>query len=439
MTETTKIKDRDKDTILRALRAGVVPVRGLQHVQVGRAGEVQALLEDVEGIAGGGAAIRFVIGQFGAGKTFFLHLVRAIALEKKLVCLHADLTPDRRLQGSGGQARALYNELAKNMATRAKPEGGALASVVERFVSGALQEARAAEQDPEEVIHQKLAALSEMVGGYDFAAVVAAYWRGHDQGDEELKSAAVRWLRGEYATKSEARSALGVRTIVDDAAFYDHLKLLARFVRLAGFNGLFVCLDEMVNLYKLTNTKARNSNYEQVLRVLNDVLQGSVEGLGFLMCGTPELLQDPRRGLYSYEALETRLAENRYADAEMVDLSGPVIRLAGLSREDLLVLLGKLRHVYAGGDPTRYLVPDDALTAFMTHCEERIGEAYFQTPRATVREFVNLLAVLEQNPGTDWRALVGRVQLGDEESAGATDDASPGADAGDDELASFQL
>lgn len=406
-----RIRPKERDAILNSLRAGVVPRVGQQHIQVGRANEVTALIADIDRIADGGSAIRFAIGEYGAGKTFFLNLIRSIAMERKLVTVHADLSPDRRLHATGGQARSLYAELMRNMATRTRPEGGALPSVVERFVSDALTDAASRDAAPELVIRERLASLEEMTGGYDFAQVVATYWQAHDTGNEQLKTDCVRWLRGEFSTKTDARAAVGVRTIIDDASFYDHLKLLARFVRLAGFAGLLVCLDELVNLYKLANSQARNSNYEQILRILNDCLQGSAEGLGFVLGGTPDLLMDTRRGLYSYAALQSRLAENSFAGGDLVDYSGPVLRLANLTPEDMLVLLGRLRHVYAAGDPDAYLLPDDALEAFMTHCSGRVGDAYFRTPRTTIKEFVNLLAVLDQNPDTPWDALIDRVEL----------------------------
>jgi hypothetical protein len=443
-----RIRPRDRDAILQSLRAGVVPRVGQQHIQVGRAEEVRALLDDIARIADGGSAIRFVIGEYGSGKTFFLQLVRSIALEKRLVTLHADLGPDRRLHATGGQARSLYAELMRNLATRAKPDGGALSSVVERFVSAALAEAMERSVTADVVIHERLESLTELVGGYDFSSVVAAYWRGHDTGNEQLKTDAIRWLRGEFVTRTDARAALGVRTIVDDASIYDHLKLFARFVRMAGFAGLLVCLDELVNLYKLANTQARNSNYEQLLRILNDSLQGSAVGLGFVLGGTPEFLLDARKGLYSYPALQSRLAENTFVADGLVDYSGPVLRLANLSQEDFYVLLTKLRHVYASGDSGVYLLPDEALTAFMAHCSTRVGDAYFRTPRTTIKEFVDLLAVLDQNRSVSWQDLIDQVEIAPE----ANPDLAPvpgeperdtrdgtGSPDGDDDLASFRL
>lgn len=428
------IRAKDRDAVIQSLRAGVVPRVGQHLIQVGRVKELEALMKDVERIADAGSGFRVVIGEYGSGKTFFLNLVRAIAMEKKLVTMHADLNPDRRLHATGGQARSLYAELAKNLSTRTKPDGGALPGIVEKFIAQAKSEAKTSGKPSEAIVRERLDHLSEMVNGYDFAEVIAAYCRGFDEGNEQLKSDAIRWLRGEFATKTDARAALGVRTIIDDASIYDQLKLLARFIRLAGYSGLMVCLDELVNLYKLANTQARNANYEQILRILNDSLQGSAEGLGIVLGGTPEFLMDTRRGLYSYTALQSRLAENTFAKAGMVDYSGPVLRLASLTPEDFYVLLNKLRHVYAGGDTAKYLVPDEAIPAFMAHCAQRLGEAYFRTPRTTITAFINLLAILEQNPTADWTELLGHVAV-EKDTGGAADTAVED----DDELASFKL
>lgn len=439
MTTTSSIKLKDRDLILQALAAGVVPKVGLQHVQVGRSAEIGAMVRDIDRIADGGSAVRFVIGEYGAGKTFFLNLLRLVALERKCVTLHADLAPDRRIHATGGQARGLYAEAVRNMSTRTKPDGGALPSVVERFVTECVREAEQRGEAVAKLIDERLLKLQEHVGGHDFAAVLKAYWRGSEEGDDVLKSSALRWLRGEYPTKTEARQALGVRSIIDDGDIYDGLKLLAAFVQLAGYTGLVVVFDEMVNLYKLQSAQARNQNFEQILRVLNDVLQGNVAGLGFVFGGTPEFLMDSRRGLYSYQALQSRLAENSFAKNGLVDHSGPVLRLQSLTPEDLLVLLGNIRSVFAQGDASRHLVPDEALPAFMEHCHKRIGEAYFRTPRNTIKAFVQFLAVIEQNPGVVWTDLIVGVDIARDLDA-ANDQATSDVEADDsDDLATLRL
>ena len=444
----TPISSRERDAAIQALRAGVVPRMGIRHVQVGRAREVEEALRDVNRVAEGGSAARFVIGEYGSGKTFFLTLVRTIAAERKLVIMHADLSPERRLHATGGHARTLCADLVQSMSTRTKPDGGALASVIERFLGDVRKQASTKVIDIGDLIRDRLDVVREGVAGFDFAEVVVRYWQGFEQGNEALKAAALRWLRAEYTLKTEAREALGVRTFIDDAGVYDHIKALSRLVRLAGYDGTLVVLDEMVNLYKLVNSQARNANYEQILRIVNDVLQGSTERLGFYFGGTPEFLLDTRRGLYSYEALRSRLAENSFARNGLVDLSGPVIRLQSLSGAETQILLERLRLLWAGGDTEKLPVPDAAIKAFLDHCSKKVGDAYFRTPRETIRAFLNLLAILEQNPGSDWATQVGSVDIAPDQPGSQLDnddDPAPPPAAGspanddDDSLASFQL
>lgn len=431
-----KLRPRERDSIIQSLKAGVTPKVGIQHIQVGRSKEVEALVSDIERISDGGATFRLIIGDYGAGKTFFLSVIRTIALEKKLVTVNADLAPDRRIHASAGQARNLYSELMRNLATRNKPEGNALTSVVEKFVTLARQQSDQSGESVESVIQSRLALLSDYVGGYDFAKVIEAYWRGYETDDEVLKSNAIRWLRAEFATKTDARQALGVRTIISDSSFYDNLKLMSLFVRQAGYLGLIVNLDEMVNLYKLSSTQARTSNYEQILRILNDCLQGSVSYLGFLLGGTPEFLLDPRRGLYSYEALQSRLAENSFAQkAGVIDYSSPSLHLASLTPEELYILLENIRHVYASGDPAKYLVPDQALEAFLFHCSNKVGDAYFRTPRNTIKAFADLLAVIDQNKTISWKDLIESLEIRQETASDMPEISSKV----NDDLASFTL
>lgn len=431
-----KIRSKERDAIIQSLKSGVTPKVGIQHIQVGRVNELKALIQDIDRISDGGSAFRLIIGEYGSGKTFFLSVVRSIALERKLVTVNADLSPDRRMHASGGQARNLYSELMRNMSTRNKSDGNALTSVVEKFITEARKEADLCGKSINSVIHEKLSSLSELVGGYDFAKVIEAYWVGHEQDNEVQKANAIRWLRAEYSTKTDARNDLGVRTIISDASFYDALKLMSLFVRQAGYQGLLVNLDEMVNLYKLNNTTARTSNYEQILRILNDCLQGTAEHLGFLLGGTPEFLLDPRKGLYSYEALQSRLAENSFAkQAGVIDYSSPALHLASLTPEELYILLKNLRHVYAEGDESKYLVPDESLKAFLKHCSQTIGDAYFRTPRSTIKAFLNMLAVIDQNSSISWNNLLSSVSIENEKPS----DVDLEVEESEDDLTDFKI
>lgn len=438
-----KIRPRVREAVIRALSAGVVPSQGIQYIQVGRAPEVKAMIRSIEAVADGGSIFRLVVGDYGAGKTFFLHLVRQLAFEHKLVTVHADFSPERRLVATAGQARNLYSELVSNMATRSRPDGNALGAIIEVFVGQAIKDAAVAGTAAHQLVEDRLAGLQDLVGGWDFAKVLSTYCHAHETGNDGKKQAALRWLRGEYTTKTEARKDLDVRTIVDDNMIYDALKLLARFMVIAGQGGLFVMLDEGVNLFKITNSQSRTANYEMILRILNDTLQGeaSAQGLGILIGITPEALYDHRRGLCSYDALNSRLAANRFAEETgLVDYNQPTIHLQNLSPEELFLLLGNIRNVFAGGDSEKQLIDDQGMKAFMQHCNQTIGAAYFKTPRETVRGFVNLLSMLDQYPDKSWRDFIDNLTIAEDVEPDYADIDDGALDAGrSDPLKDFTL
>ena len=410
-----KIKQRERDAIIQSLSAGVVPKIGLEFIQVGRKDEINAILSDLGRISNNGAAIRFVVGRYGSGKSFFLNLCRLVALQKKFVVAQADITLDKRLHSSDGQARALYTDLVHNFATRSKPEGGALAAIVERWISDIDYRLRQEGKSTEEIVthfHHELKVLQDLVSGYDFASVLGKYYEGFSSGNDILMNSAIRWLSGEYSTKTEARQDLGVRTIISDENIYNYLKLWARFVRLAGYSGLLVNIDEMgVLSHRLNNAQARNNNYEKILTILNDCLQGNVRDIGFVFAGIDEFMYDQRRGLASYEALERRLIRDTIKVEGLKDFSSPVIHLDNLSIEDTVVLLRNIRNVFAYDDPQKYLIPDEGITGYLNHCARTLGSDFYLTPGDIVRSYVRLLSILEQNPGISWEAVINNTKM----------------------------
>ena len=434
------ISKREANTILSSLAAGVTPRTGLRHIAVGRLKEVTALKQDLDQIGSGGAAVRFIIGRYGSGKSFLLQLLRTYALESKFVVADADFSPERRLFGSGDEALATYQELVRNLSTQTRPDGNALPTIIEKWISG-IQGKVAIEQQcvpgtPEFTqavqakIIQTLSGMQEMVHGFDFAQVINSYYRGHIEGDDALKSNAVRWLRGEFANKTEAYAALKVRAVIDKDNYYDYLKILAKFIRDVGYSGLIICLDEAAYLYKISNSISRKNNYEAILTIVNDCLQGKAGSIGFIFGGTPEFLEDQRRGLFSYEALRSRLSGNRFATAEMQDFSGPVLTLPSLTNEEIFVLLQKIREIYNGTAPVQIQVTDQAIQAFMEDALRRIGAREFTTPRELIRDFVSLLNLLVQYPDKSWREVVGSLTPA---TAGADPTAVSDKDQGEDD------
>jgi hypothetical protein len=406
------IPKREATTILNSLSAGVTPRVGLRHIAVGRLKEVTALKQDLDQIASGGATVRFVIGRYGSGKSFLLQLLRSYALDSKFVVADVDFSPERRLFGSGDEALATYRELARNLSTQTRPDGNALPTIIEKWISGIQSEVAVEQQCAtgsveffravQSKIFQTLSGMQEMVHGFDFAQVINAYFKGYIEGDDTLKNDAIRWLRGEFPNKTEAYAALKVRAIIDGDNYYDYLKILARFVRDVGYAGMLICFDEAAYLYKISNSISRKNNYEAILTILNDCLQGKAGSIGFIFGGTLEFLEDQRRGLFSYEALRSRLSTNRFATAEMQDLSGPVLVLPSLTNEEIFVLLQKIREIYNGTIPAQIQVNNSAIHNFMEDSLRRIGAREFTTPRELIRDFVSLLNLLVQYPDKSW-------------------------------------
>lgn len=414
-TPSRAVPRRISQAVLASLGAGVVPRIGLEHVAVGRKDEIAALLRDLETVGEGGAAFRLIVGRFGSGKSFLLQLLRNYALERGFAVADADLSPERRLTGTGGQGLATYRELMRNLSTKARPDGGALGAILERWIGGVQVEVTRSgmamdDSGFDRAVEGRILAtahgLQELVSGFDFAKVVIAYWRGHRQDAPELKEQALRWLRGEFTTKTEARAALDVRVYIDDDSWYDSLKLMAGFVTSVGYRGLLVVIDETVNLSKIVNPVSRQANYEKLLAMFNDTMQGKASHLGIFLGGTPPLLEDTRRGLFSYEALRSRLTETRFQQDGLRDTSGPVLRLAQLTHEESFVLLHRVAEVHAGHQGRALTVSDAEITGFMQETANRVGADALLTPRDMIREFIGVLNILESNPDVDFDRVV---------------------------------
>ena len=408
MTDQQKVPKRIAQTVLNSLKGGVVPRIGLPYITVGRKNEIAALLRDVDIIAEGGASFRFIVGRYGSGKSFLLQTIRNYVMERGFIVADADLSPERRLQGTHGQGLATYRELIGNLSTKTRPEGGALTLVLDRWISAvqseAMRETGLSAEDPalaaatDRKIFAVTASVSELVHGFEFGRLLSAYYRAYVNGDDDMKGKVLRWFRGEYTLKSEAREALGVQMIITDDDWYDYLKLFAAFFRLAGYQGMMIMVDELVNLYKIPNSITRQYNYEKLLTMYNDTLQGKAKYLGILMGATPQALEDKRRGIYSYEALRSRLAEGRFSRPGARDLLAPVIRLDPLTAEEMLVLCEKLEDMHAGLYGYDRRVGTGDLAAFIETEYSRIGADEHITPREVIRDFIELLDLLYQHP-----------------------------------------
>ena len=428
-----KVPKRMAQAILNSLKGGVVPRIGLPYITVGRKNEIEALLHDVDIIGEGGASFRFIVGKYGSAKSFLLQTIRNFVCDRGFIVADADLSPERRLQGTRGQGLATYRELIGNLSTKTKPEGGALTLVLDRWISGvqlqAVQETGKEPGDPAltEAVDKKIyavtAAVSELVHGFEFARLLSLYYHAYLDGDDETKAKVARWFRGEYTLKREAKEELGVNLIITDDDWYDYLKIFAVFFRLAGYAGMMIFIDELVNLYKIPNAVTRQYNYEKLLTMYNDTLQGKARYLGIIMGATPQALEDKRRGIYSYEALRSRLSEGKFSRPGARDLLAPVIRLEPLTPEEMLVLCEKLSDMHAGFYGYERTVGDSELADFIRMEFGRIGADQNITPREVIRDFIELLDLLYQNPSMTPEELLKSEEFSFAKSAAVSDEA----------------
>lgn len=432
MPQKRRVPKRIAQIVLNSLKGGVVPRIGLPYITVGRKAEIEALLHDVDVIQEGGASFRFIVGRYGSGKSFLLQTIRNYVMDKKFVVVDGDLSPERRLQGSKGQGLATYRELIQNLSTKTRPEGGALTLILDRWINSVQTQVVSkgiASDDPkfEAAVDQKIygviSSLNELVHGFDFAKLLNMYYHAYMSGDDETKAKVVKWFRGEYSHKTEAKKDLGVDIIISDSDWYEYLKLFATFFRQAGYAGLMIMIDELVNIYKIPNAISRQYNYEKILTMYNDTLQGKAKYLGIIMCGTPQAVEDRRRGVYSYEALRSRLASGKFAQESARDMYAPVIRLEPLTAEEMLVLTEKLADMHANLYGYERTITDNDLAQFIKIEYARVGADTSITPREIIRDFIELLDIVWQNPDKKITDLLNSDQFSYTKSEAVSDNA----------------
>lgn len=432
MPQKRRVPKRIAQTVLNSLKGGVVPRIGLPYITVGRKAEIEALLHDVDVIQEGGASFRFIVGRYGSGKSFLLQTIRNYVMDKNFVVVDGDLSPERRLQGSKGQGLATYRELIQNLSTKTRPEGGALTLILDRWINSVQTQVVSkgiASDDPkfEAAVDQKIygviSSLTELVHGFDFAKLLNMYYHAYMSGDDETKAKVVKWFRGEYSHKTEAKKDLGVDIIISDSNWYEYLKLFATFFRQAGYAGLMIMIDELVNIYKIPNAISRQYNYEKILTMYNDTLQGKAKYLGIIMCGTPQAVEDRRRGVYSYEALRSRLASGKFAQESARDMYAPVIRLEPLTAEEMLVLTEKLADMHANLYGYERTITDNDLAQFIKIEYARVGADTNITPREIIRDFIELLDIVWQNPDKKITDLLNSDQFSYTKSEAVSDNA----------------
>ncbi len=413
-----RIPKRILGTLLNSAGAGVVPRQGLEYIAIGRENEIRAVLRDLENVSLGMGAFRFLVGKYGSGKSFLIGLIRAKALEKGFITADSDLTPERRFHGTSGQGIATFRELMRNLSSRAMPDGNALAAILAGWFTSlqekGIVEERLAPDSPElfSFVQREIYAVSEklrgFVNGFDFAKVINLYYLGYKEQNDALCEDAMRWLRGEFTTKTAARaSLLRVGSAIDDQNWYDFLKLYAQFFRCIGYAGLCLFFDECVNLYKIPNRVSRENNYEKILSMFNDTMQGKAEGVAIFLGATPQLVEDPRRGLFSYEALKSRLVPGKFTPSDRQNLLSPLIYLKRLDDNELFALCKRLLLLHTSYYGYQSKITNDDILRFLQVALDRMGADEMITPREVTRDFLNVLDLTYSDHDAKFEDLIG--------------------------------
>lgn len=420
------VKPKEATAIINSLLSGVVPRIGVQHITVGRSDEIDAFIKALDDVKNGHSMVKFWIGDFGSGKSFMLHLLNTVALKQKFVVSTADFTPDNRLYSNDGKALVLYTAIMDNIAIQTKPEGGALSTLLEKWIEQVVASTAAENnlslvqiregQYVDLVKNKIMQSINELtdVGGFDLASVIMKYYEGYINDDELLKRNALRWLKGQYKTKTEARQDLGVREVINDLNFYDMLKNFTALFVSMGYSGFMINLDEAINLYKISTSTMREKNYEKILTIYNDCFQGKVSNLFINIAGTREFLENERRGLFSYQALKSRLETNKFETLQIRDFAQPVIRLMPIDHNEIFVLLNKLKEVFEFHYKVEIDISNSEIQNFMEEIYNKPGASEFLTPREVIRDFLNILSILRQNPELDKASLFSNIQIKDE-------------------------
>lgn len=410
----TRINPKEASTIIKSLEAGVVPDIGLGHLLVGRKAEVDELIKILSHIEDGDSDLRFWVGDFGSGKSFMLKTIENLALSKNFVVSTIDLNPSRRFYATDRKAVNLYSTVLENIRTKNLRSGNVIESIIEQWISTIfknlsdekgydLKELMAGFYR-DEVIGIILETLSrfEAVGlSYELGQAISKYYEGFITGDRILKLKAIRWIRGDITTKTEAKKELGINEIINDDNYFEAIKNLAELFREIGYQGFVINFDEAVNLYKLPHSTTRQRNYEKILNIYNECKSNLAKGLFINLAATRKTVFDESRGLASYGALKGRLGTEASMDSDFINTNKTVLGLKVLSDEEIYTLLENLVSIYNIHYKTKIDFTSDQIVTYMEGQLNRPGADEFLTPRAVIKDFIEILDIKRQNPDAE--------------------------------------
>lgn len=406
-----RINPKEASVIIKSLEGGVVPSIGVQHLLVGRNREVEELIKILDTISDGGSDIRFWVGDFGSGKSFMLATIEQIALQKDFVVSSLDLNPSRRFYATDRKAVALYTEIIDNIKTKTARNGNVLNTIIEEWLNRIFQIvadsyaidisdiiAGSKQKEVKNEILNTIGNFSAVGLSFEFGQALIKYYEAFIEDNRLLGTNALRWMRGDITTKTEAKKALGINQIINDDNWFDALKNMSELFLAIGYSGFVVNFDEAVNLYKIPQSVTRERNYERILNIYNECKSNIAKGLFINFGATRKTIFDENRGLSSYGALKGRLGNEESMDNKLVNTNRTVLGLKPLTNEEIYTLLENLVNVYNVNYKESISISEDEIVAYMQGQLNRPGADEFLTPRAVIKDFIEILDLKRQNP-----------------------------------------
>ncbi|MBU5427676.1 ATP-binding protein [Tissierella pigra] len=414
-----RVNPKEADNIIKALEGGVVPRRGIQHLLVGRNEEVQEIISILESITQGGSDIRFWIGDFGSGKSFMLRTIESIAVQKNFVVSTVDLTPTRRFYSSDGKAKSLYNEIINNIVIQTSQDGNAINTIIEEWINRIITNISERDNIPinqllmienKKIVENEILNITscfKSVGlSYELGQAISKYYEGIAEDNKVLKLKALRWIRGDIDTRTESKRELGIERIINDDNWYDAIKNLAELFSDIGYSGFVVNFDEAVNLYKLPMAQTRERNYEKILNIFNECKSNTARGLFINFGATRKTIFDEHRGMSSYGALKGRLGSDGNLNSRLINTNKTALLLKPLTVEEIYTLLDNLNSIYNIHYRKNISMTTENIQIYMEEQLNRPGAAEFLTPRAVIKDYLEVLDLIRQNPDEEIESIV---------------------------------
>lgn len=382
------------ESIINALKNGNVPPEGVGEICVGRERELEEFDKIFSKVKDGAAVTRFLNGEFGSGKSFFLKLLEERALADNFVVAKVTLSRDVPFN----KFEVVYRSIVASLRCKT---GTSLEHIIEKWTTQlrmmALRETTDPYQQERIVIDNINNDLKEVrKHATTFAAAIENYYKLSARGDQETAKYAMAWLSGEKNIPYTIKRQFGVKGDIDRENAFKYLEALSSFLMALKYSGLIILIDEAEHIMTLHTKKLRDTAYDYMRFIYDECSLGRFHNTLFIFAGTPEFFEDPKMGVPSYTALNERIED--VLNTEFKDLRKPIIRLDGFKKDNLMELSDRLISMHEEVYEWEAKPVRESLDGIIARHEANAELTGYISPRNFVKSFISVLDVVQQNP-----------------------------------------